>query len=73
MGFVPDEEGRELPDLGAAEDFAVDSIRSILKDELDTGRLDLRGRIDIADGGGQVLAVVPFDRAVELRLQQGPA
>ena len=69
MGFVPDEEGRELTDLGAAEALAIGSIRSILKDEIDAGRIDLNGRIDIADSGGHVLAVVPFHTAVELTLR----
>jgi hypothetical protein len=66
MGWVCDEEGCELPDLEAARACAIGSIRSILKDEIDAGRIDLRGRIEIADKGGRLLGVVPFHSAIEV-------
>jgi hypothetical protein len=34
------------------------------------GLLNLRGRIDIADRAGKVLAIVPFREAVELALDE---
>jgi hypothetical protein len=71
IGWVRDEEGCELPDLAAARVCAIGSIRSILKDEIDAGRIDLRGRIDITDEGGRLLGVVPFHSAVELVLEGG--
>jgi hypothetical protein len=72
-GFVEDEEGQDLPDLAAARAAAVDGIRSILAGEVRAGSLDTRGRIDIADDTGRVLATVRFREAVELRLDEEAA
>lgn len=66
-GDTRDEEGIDLPDLQAARSEAVSSIRSILKDELALGSLDLDGHVRIADGNGNVLCDVPFTEAVDIR------
>jgi len=66
-GRAPDEEGVELADADAAAARAVEGIRSILADEAKTGRLDLDGRIEIADEGGAIVRVVPFGDALEIR------
>ena len=71
LGFVPDREGKELPGLAAARDDAVISIRSIIAEDVKQGRVDLRGRIEIANATQEVLAVVPFTDAVNLRLKDG--
>lgn len=70
LGEVPDEEGLDLTDLARAEARAVESIRSMVSDDVKMGLLDLRGRIEIVDGGGEVLKVVHFADAVELRLSE---
>jgi multimeric flavodoxin WrbA len=70
-GFTPDEEGRELADLGAARDEAVKGIRSILAEEAKEGRVDLAGAIEVTDGGGAPIAEVPFGEAVAVH--QGEA
>ena len=70
IGFVRDEEGQELPDLDAAREAAIAGIRSILSDEAKQGLLDLRGTVEITDESGQVLMVVPFKEAVELKLSE---
>jgi len=68
IGFVRDEEGAEFQDLEEARSSAVDSVRSILCEEVEQGVIDLRGWIDIADPGGDLLASIRFAEAVELRL-----
>jgi hypothetical protein len=66
-GFTPDEEGRELADRYAAHDAAVAGARSLLSDEVTRGTLDLGGEIEVADGEGQVLFLVPFSDVVAIR------
>ena len=65
-GFTRDDEGLELADLAAARDEAIRNIRGILSSEILGGRVDLNGRVEIADGDGTVLAVVQFTDAVQL-------
>lgn len=69
VGYVPDDEGQEAPDLDAARRRAIENIRSILSAEVAEGSLDLRGYIEIADAGGAVVATVRFAEAVELCLE----
>jgi hypothetical protein len=71
LGFLPDEEGRELPDLEAARREAVRSIRSLLAEEITRGRIDLGGRVEIAGADGEILAQVPFAEALEI-VTEGP-
>lgn len=68
VGPVPDDEGTEVPDFATARHLAVQSVRDILSEEAKHGLIDLEGRIEIADEGGETLDVVPFASAVELRL-----
>ena len=64
---VPDDEGKELPDLNAARSWAArqarDLIGQIAKDE---GRVVLHHRIDIEDEDRQVLDTIWFRDAVEV-------
>lgn len=46
--------------------MAVDGIRDFLSHEVRGGQPDLRGRIDIEDDDGAVLASVRFDDAIEI-------
>lgn len=66
IGLIPDEEGRELPDLEAARAEAIKGARSILADDVLKGNLDLRARIDITDGDGKILLSLGFSEAIEL-------
>jgi len=66
-GYSEDPEGQDLPDLGAARSAAIDGVRSLLSEEARQGQLDLSGSIEIADGDGNILLVLPFSEAVELR------
>jgi hypothetical protein len=65
--YVNDEEGEDFPDVAAARHKAVIGARSILSEELMRGLLDLRGAIEIADEGGTIIAIVPFQEAVTVR------
>jgi hypothetical protein len=73
VGFVRDEEGRSFPDLAAARAEAIKSIRSLLAEDLRAGRLDLRGRLDIAGADGEILESVAFGQAVEVVREGGGA
>lgn len=73
VGFAPDEEGVELDDLPAAVEQAKDGIRSIISDEARSGRIDLNGRVEIADEAGAILQVVPFPDAFEIVMPAGRA
>jgi heme-degrading monooxygenase HmoA len=59
-----DEEGMELADLAAARAKALEGIRGFLGHEVMTGKMDLRGQVDIADDAGVILLTVRFDEAV---------
>jgi hypothetical protein len=66
-GSAPDEEGVELADVQAAEARAIEGIRSILADEAKAGRLDLDGRIEIANESGAILRIVRYEEAFDIR------
>ena len=63
-GRIEDEEGQEHPNLAAARESAILSLRSVACEEVKEGTLDLRGRIEIADETGAVLMTVMFPEAV---------
>lgn len=66
-GFLKDEEGLELPDGDAVRQEALKGARSILGHDVQSGSLDLRGRIEVADAHGRVVLVLPFHEAVQLK------
>lgn len=66
-GLVKDEEGQDLPGLDAARQMALRSARAIMGEDVKEGCLDLRGRIDVADGDGQVVFTLPFHDALSIR------
>ena len=65
-GFAEDEEGLDLARAEEARDIAIDGARSILSDQARQGRVDLRGRVEVADAGGVPLFSVDFAEAVEV-------
>jgi len=67
-GFTQDPEGVELPSLEAAREVALTGIRSIVGEEVESGLIDLQGRLNICDPAGSVLLSVPFSDAVALRV-----
>ena len=66
-GLTEDQEGLELLNLEAAREQALLGIRSLVGEELETGTIDLNGRLDICDDQGSVLLSVPFKEAVKVR------
>ncbi len=66
-GFVPDEEGRELPDLEAVKRAALKGIRSVIAAEVEKGALDLTGTMTIRDGDHAEILVITFDEALTIR------
>ena len=75
FGFAPDEEGQELPGIREARTVAIAGARSLLMAEVATGRLDLRGRVEIADESGGLIETVEFRDAVAIEsgeLPEGP-
>lgn len=73
FGYVEDEEGEDLPGLDAAREAAINSIRSIVGEDIKSGVADLRGTIDVADETGRSLLQVSFDEAVEVRMGPPPS
>jgi hypothetical protein len=61
-----DEHGVEAADLDAARCCALEGIRDFLAEEVKQGRMDLRGKVEIADGTGCLLMTVAFDDAVQI-------
>lgn len=68
LGFVPDQLGQELPDLDSARQQAIGSIRSMVGEDAKQGLVDLGGRIEIMSETGDLLDVIRFADAIELRL-----
>lgn len=66
IGFAPDEEGRELPDIGAAREAAIRAIRDVMSEEVKAGRIDLRGYIEIVEEARGMHCRVPFSSAVDI-------
>lgn len=71
IGFVEDFEGRELPDLDAVRREAVRGVRSILREEVLNGRVDLRGRIEVLDPADRVVLRLRFDETVDILTDDG--
>jgi hypothetical protein len=68
---VKDGEGRELPDLESVLYLTLHKVRELVKASIDeTGRIDLRHRIDVRDESGAVVYVMHFEDAVTI--QRGP-
>ncbi|HYI64629.1 MAG TPA: hypothetical protein VEW71_07065 [Allosphingosinicella sp.] len=66
IGFVADEEGRDLADLGAARAEGIKGARGMIADDVLSGVVDLNGRLDVTDADGKLLLTIPFAEAVEI-------
>ena len=65
-GYTRDDEGQELPPDRTVRDVALLSVRSLIGDELMTGTIDLKGRIEVTDAEGACVLQLPFIEAVEI-------
>jgi len=63
---LDDPEGREFPNALAARSHAVAQARALASDDVRSGHLDLKHRIEIADEDGTILLVVTFREAVTI-------
>jgi hypothetical protein len=62
-----DREGRDFPDLSAAEEEAIRSARELMAEHLIAGSpIDLNHRIEVADADGKVLATIDFRELVTI-------
>lgn len=67
-GDVPDESGKELSDLDAAQAHALIMARfEVAEGAMRDGRITLSHHIDVEDESGAVLATVHFGDAVQVR------
>lgn len=60
-GTARDEEGSDLPDLGAAREMALATGRELVADAVKSGRDRTLESVSIADESGRELAAVSID------------
>jgi hypothetical protein len=64
---VTDDEGKELPDLEAAREWAACNAQMVMAQTLkDEGKINFKHTIDIEDEQGAVLATVRFKDSVQV-------
>jgi len=66
IGFIPDEQGQELPDLEAARAEALRGARSLLAEEVRSGQMNLCGRLEVRDEKDDLVLTLPFAGAVDI-------
>jgi hypothetical protein len=57
------EEGRDLPDLAAARELALDSARDLVCESVHQGHLNLDHRIEVQDDAGETVITLTFREA----------
>ena len=62
-GRTEDSEGREFDSLAGARHAAIRDARSIICADVQQGRLDLCGYIEVADASGTTVLTVTFREA----------
>lgn len=68
---TPDEDGLDLANQAAAVQIALESIRSMVAEDVQLGVVDLDGCIDIIDDEGNLLVTVSFAEAFRVKLPGG--
>jgi hypothetical protein len=64
---VLDEEGIELRSLEVAKAHALDEARTMIKASVtESGKIDLRHRIEVRDDSGAIIYTVHFEDAVAI-------
>lgn len=61
-----DEEGVEYATLDLMRKAVMETVRDLMKGDLDRGVLDLRFRVDAEDAAGRVIYTLPFRHAVSI-------
>ena len=62
-----DEEGRELPDVAAAREYAMEAARDMVCADIKQGWLNLDHSIEVVDDQGMPLFTITFREAFEIR------
>jgi hypothetical protein len=62
-----DEEGKELPDPGAAHEQALIYARDMAAVTVREGHLNLSHRIEVTDDEGAIILEMPFRNAVHIQ------
>ena len=61
-----DEEGREFPDLAAAEAQGMQDARDMAAHSASKGKVDLHHRVEITDEAGALVKTIEFGEAVKI-------
>jgi hypothetical protein len=61
-----DPEGREFDDLDALREAVLRDARDCICGDVQTGIIDLRYRIDVEDGEGNLVYSLPFEHAFSI-------
>ncbi len=64
---VDDEQGRELSDLAAAREIALEGVRELVCADIKKGWLNLDHYVEVADEAGAVLLRLTFREAFQIR------
>lgn len=67
-GHLKDDEGRDLPNFGAVRSETLKSIRALICDDVQAGRIDLRGYVEVTDDTDRVVLSLRFVDAVAWHL-----
>jgi hypothetical protein len=62
-----DDEGRELPDLAAARETALEAARDMACADIRNGELNLNHAIDVTDAQGATLFTITFRDAFDIK------
>jgi len=64
---VMDEEGSDYSGVGAAKDVAIRGARAMMAEHIIAGRpINRQHRVEIADGSGTIIAVIPFGEIITI-------
>lgn len=70
-GFVEDEQGTNVADVGAAREHAISGLRDLMAQEMRVGQLNVASFVEIEDENHQLVMTVPFVEAVNVSTQHG--
>jgi hypothetical protein len=71
-GFTEDTEGQDFADAEAARSAAIKGIRDIMSEELRKGEINIASFVEIEDEARELIRVVPFTEAVDVRSDPCP-
>jgi len=71
-GFTEDCEGHEFDDAEGARNGAIKGIRDLMSEELRKGEINIASYIEIEDETRQLIRIVPFTEAVEVKSDPCP-